>query len=359
MKLINNLTITNLLIDTAHKKLSIVIPLYNLEEYISRCLDSLLNQNIPEEDYEIVIINDGSTDSGPCLVNNYLQKHSHIQIHNQSNAGVAEARNRGLEFASGEYIYFIDGDDYLLPGVLGYILNSLDRYELDILGFKSKVTSSGTDYSSDTGKVCLNSLEVVNGQRFIETIDFRNEIWWYVVRKDFLMETGIKFFKNTSLDDTIFTTQILLKAERTAFIPMDAHRYFVRPGSIMNNTNPRRYIKLIEDFEFTALKLHEALRDHPEISDKCREKLIERKQAFVFFMLVRILKSEMTITEVKNAFERMKKINAYPLDAFPAEGYNRFVYGSITWVFNRQQLYLLLFRLINPFFRLKNYLLGS
>lgn len=96
--------------------LSIVIPLYNCGEFVSACLDSILRQGLSREEYEVIVINDGSTDGGEKVVESYCKQHPNFRLINQSNQGVSAARNAGMANAQGEYILFCDPDDGLVNG---------------------------------------------------------------------------------------------------------------------------------------------------------------------------------------------------------------------------------------------------
>lgn len=115
-------------------KVSIIIPVYNTENYLKKCLDSVVNQTL--EDIEIICINDGSTDRSLGILNDYAQKYSKIIVINQENKGVSEARNEGIEKASGEYIMFLDSDDYFQPQACETAYNSVNSsdYDLGIFG---------------------------------------------------------------------------------------------------------------------------------------------------------------------------------------------------------------------------------
>ena len=104
-------------------KLSVIIPLYNSGHFLSRCIGSLLNQDIDINDYEVLIINDGSTDNSLDIALEFANNHSNVFVHNKANGGVGSARNKGISLAKGEYIYFIDPDDYLAANVLHTIIS--------------------------------------------------------------------------------------------------------------------------------------------------------------------------------------------------------------------------------------------
>ncbi len=119
-------------------KLSVVIPLYNKEKYIDRCLKSLLAQDVSQNEYEIIIVDDGSTDTGSLIGQSYAEKYSNIHFFSQENAGPSAARNRGLEATKGDYIYFLDADDYLAYNVLNCPLELCEQNNLEILEFNTK-----------------------------------------------------------------------------------------------------------------------------------------------------------------------------------------------------------------------------
>lgn len=111
--------------------LSFIVPVYNVEQYLPECLDSLLDQDIPKEDYEIICVNDGSTDGSLKILHNYAQKHSNIRIIDQENGGLSSARNAGLDAARGEYIWFVDSDDFIQRNCLGYLKRLAEKTQCD------------------------------------------------------------------------------------------------------------------------------------------------------------------------------------------------------------------------------------
>ena len=124
-------------------RLSVIIPVYNVEDYVAKCLDSLIppaEEAIlrgEEPEYEIIAVNDGSTDSSPAIVQDYVNHYPQfIRLITTENMGQGHARNVGIDEAQGEYLYFIDSDDYLAPGAMGEMLRTLDG-SYDILIFDS------------------------------------------------------------------------------------------------------------------------------------------------------------------------------------------------------------------------------
>ncbi len=114
-------------------KLSFILPAYNVEDYIDACLDSVTTQDIPTADYEIIVVNDGSTDSTPAHIQRYAERFPNIIIINQENRGQSAARNAGLEKARGEYVWFVDSDDTVCFNCLRFLLDACDRLQTDML----------------------------------------------------------------------------------------------------------------------------------------------------------------------------------------------------------------------------------
>ena len=122
-------------------QLSIIVPIYNAEKYLQKCVDSLLRQGL--KNYELLLVNDGSTDSSLSICQSYAAQYEHIKILNQSNSGVCAARNYGMRRASGEWIVLIDADDYLLDNGLKTVLTSVDNLSsYDVIQYKSSYAAS-------------------------------------------------------------------------------------------------------------------------------------------------------------------------------------------------------------------------
>ena len=336
-------------------KLSVIIPVYNVEKYISLCIHSILNQGLDLKDYEILIINDGSTDTSLKIVNDFEQKYSNIFVYTQKNEGVGSARNKGLSLAKGKYVYFIDPDDYLAENVLKTIVYHADFHKVDVLTFISESTSSSNINKSKTeNRSSLKINTVSSGIEYIGENIFKNEVWWYIINREFLEISKVCFIQGRWMEDAIFTASLLIKANKVAYLPLDAHRHLKVAGSAMTSKEPGHYLKVIYD-NANAAKAYNALIQNLNLIENMHvnaiKRLKRRQQSFVFFMLIRMLKSSITKKEIMPLIHDMKKCGAYPLDSFLGDDYNGFVYLILTKLFNQSYLYYTLWIFINPFLR--------
>ncbi|MEG3658567.1 glycosyltransferase [Arenibacter palladensis] len=329
-------------------KLSIVIPCYNMEKYLPVCLNSLLCQDIDPINYEIIIVNDESQDDTLLIAKTFAKKHNHIHVIDKKNAGVGAARNTGLNRSQGTYIYFLDPDDYLAKNVLGKLLTVIDRNHLDILTFKSKEVKDDSNYTSGNINTLSNEITIMDGISYIASNKYQNEVWWYFIRREFLIHTGIKFIEGKWMEDAILTAQLFCVAKKMAHLNLDAHRYRILPTSAMRNKSPEHYNKVIYDNANAAQEFVTLIQNIPQdhkYSQECVKRLKTRQQSFIFFLLVRLMKSDISTKKIPEMLTKFEEIDAYPLKQFLGVDYHGFGYSFMVFIFNNKPL-------INPFVRI-------
>jgi glycosyltransferase involved in cell wall biosynthesis len=299
-------------------KLSIVIPLYNKEKYIDRCLKSLLTQDLPPNEYEIIIVDDGSKDSGGVIAQDYAGKHANILFFSQENAGPSAARNRGLDAAKGDYIYFLDADDFLATNVLNGLLELAGRHKLEILEFNTRETADGELADSGQQNAPEFPVRVMDGISYIAEYDFRNEAWRYIISKGFLTANGIKFIEGTLYEDAFFTASAFVKAKRIAKAELDVHRYVIVADSIVTSRDTSHNLRFINGMVYAIEKIHDlikSLNNSHEHYNKAVKKLKARQQAFVFALLIRNFKHRLlNRKDLKKILFKMHSLEAYPID---------------------------------------------
>lgn len=218
-------------------KLSIIVPIYNVAPYLRKCVDSLLAQDI--SDYEIILVDDGSPDECPKICDEYATIYSNIRVIHQENAGLSAARNSGIAVAQGDYIWFVDSDDYIEPNVLGALMEQIERDNLDILRFRyQNVRENGEAFAPYKDMTNYNDYSVIptDGLTFLTNrMGIQCYAWQFIVRatlcKIELFTPGIYF------EDTDWTPRMLLRAERVASTELVVYNYLWREGSITLSQN--------------------------------------------------------------------------------------------------------------------------
>lgn len=223
------------------KKISVIIPMYNVEEYIEECLNSVLQQTFQK--FEIICINDGSTDCSGDIAERYSKKDARIRVFHQKNAGLSAARNHGLRTAEGEYVLFLDSDDYLLEETLDHLYTEASKGNLDELFYNAKVFCDSEalekqqsfyehyyqrkeDYSEiQTGR----SLFIKMNQKR----DLKPSACLQLLKRQFLLEHQLDFYEGIIHEDNLFTMKCLAFAKRTKFLNEDLYMRRVRVESIM------------------------------------------------------------------------------------------------------------------------------
>jgi len=247
-------------------KLSIIVPIYNVESYLRKCIDSLLNQDIGN--YEIILVDDGSTDNSGAICDEYasasLSSFHHsiipIRVIHQDNAGLSAARNSGIEVAQGEYIMFVDSDDYIEPNVLGGLLAHVERDNLDVLRFRFQNVNENYEvfnpYKYDHSKDNDYSEEVTDGVSFLnQRMGTQCYVTQFIIRRDLLVTSeevrgkseDCLFTPGIYFEDTDWTPRMLCRAKRVASSNTIVYNYLRRTGSITNAVEYAKKKKVLDD----------------------------------------------------------------------------------------------------------------
>lgn len=215
--------------------LSIIVPVFNVERYLAKCLDSLLSQDIDQDSYEIVLIDDGSTDGGGEICDRYASKHENIRVFHQKNQGLSVARNEGVNKAEGKYVLFVDSDDFLQESVLGVLVRKIEEFELEILRFKyRRVRESDIPYHEiGNQKDPVSELNVLDGHDFLfNRLGKECYACQFLINKGFLIQNDLFFRPGIIFEDTEWTPRVLEKAKRVSEIDVLVYNYLEREGSI-------------------------------------------------------------------------------------------------------------------------------
>lgn len=241
-------------------QLSIIIPMYNVASYVRKCIASVLNQDLPYEQYEIIVVNDGSTDNGMEVLREMLRTDSCLQkmkdlghwtVVTQENQGLSGARNTGIPLAKGKYIQFIDSDDYLEPNVLGSLLEQMERDDLDVLRYNYQNVNEQYEVflpCKNPKQFVSYSEEVCDGRTFLEErLGYACYAWQFVIKTSLLQHEADYFTPGILFEDTDWTPRILLKATRVASTPKIVVNYLIRVGSITLSVTKEKKEKILRD----------------------------------------------------------------------------------------------------------------
>ena len=215
-----------------HPILSIIIPLYNCEKYIKQCLDTIFRQEMNESEFEVIVIDDGSKDSGYSLASEYAKRYQNIFVIKQENQGVACARNNALEKATGDYITFVDADDMLVSGSLRTLLKIAVENKADIVKAAHKEVPEDAvceDFSSSHDN---SSIQVMTGEEAIVNVTRMKEgyCWGYLISRKLITDNRLSFPPKVAfMEDWAFITQAILKSR--TFVNADVLLYLYRRNS--------------------------------------------------------------------------------------------------------------------------------
>ena len=243
--------------------LSFIIPVYNAETYIAECLDSLLCQDLPAQDYEIVCVNDGSKDGSLSILKDYAGRHSNIAVIDKENGGVTTARNAGLEAAQGDFIWFVDADDLIKPHILGRLKAMVPESGCDRIVFGAY---QFTDRLSEEELEMSGKLQLTTNTSWYDAV-----VWRSLLRRDFLRQQDL-YFRYPELthgEDGLFMYEVTLAAPVTVGTDEVLYFYRVHSGSADNTVSPEnRQRKIRSHIRITQiLHRHFLALEHPVDGD--------------------------------------------------------------------------------------------
>jgi glycosyltransferase involved in cell wall biosynthesis len=228
-------------------KFSVVIPIYNVEKSLRKCFDSILEQTYT--DFEIIAVNDGSPDSSQTIIDDYVGRYPEkIKGYTKENGGLSDARNYGVKRADGEYIVFVDSDDYLASDMLEKLGEEIDKNEPDIIGINCHmVDSQGNIFGKMTKPVRQN----ISGEEAIASLVFHKECfepaWSYIYKKSFWDENGFEYMKGIYHEDFALTPLVILKGKKISFLDYYGYYYVSNQEGITKNLNPEKIRRLAYD----------------------------------------------------------------------------------------------------------------
>lgn len=292
-------------------RLSIIVPIYNVEKFLAICLDSIIDNSWENNAYEIIIVNDASPDGSIAVANDYALKNENIRVITQENKGLGGARNTGIENAAGDYLFFLDSDDYLIKNQIQKVIEKALENNLDIIEFGAQRVDENYNYLDHLFK--KNDTSVEDGSSYIENYNFENSACNKLYRRRFLLDHKIKFFEKTYVEDAPFNAEAFAKAKRVQAVSDVPVIFYQNRNSITRQKRTGDNLrKFITDSIKVTVKIHEI--SNANISDKARRVLEQRVSVFTSGILLMILRSNFSLAEKQIYISALKNNHLYPIN---------------------------------------------
>ena len=244
-----------------NSKISIIVPVYNVEHELSRCVDSILNQSYTN--LEVILVDDGSTDRCPSICDAFVMKDRRVRVIHKPNGGLSSARNAGLREASGEWILYVDSDDYILNDSCERLIAVGAKYDCDIVSADAiREFNGGREYmvhgSLADGK-CYPSRDFII--KTVKPCEWYAPAWLNLYKRSFLIENNLFFVEGLLHEDMEMQPRVFLAAKTVAYCAYPFYRYVDRASSIMNASKVDERVTAMEWIYSNWKSKFEAIED--------------------------------------------------------------------------------------------------
>lgn len=274
-------------------KLSLIIPIYNTGAYLPRCLDSILSQSYT--DFELLLVDDGSTDNSSAICEEYAQKDTRIKVFHRENGGICAARNTGLDHAQGEWIYQMDSDDELIPDGLQTLMNCISEDVDVVMGGYEQYDLDGNLIETERDHATLtlsrrDSLLVLFPEHSLY-YSYLGYVWIRLFRNRIIQDHTLRFDTTVRFkEDALFVTEYLCKSNgKTRFTTTPVYKYIAQKNSEMNSLWIAYNPKYVYSFD-AVVKMHSSIRQLPELdkqlSKAAKHEVVRRVYMIKDHMLV-------------------------------------------------------------------------
>lgn len=224
-------------------KLSIIIPVFNVEKYIERCITSCINQNLPENEYEIIVVNDGSPDNSPQIAENIAKNYKNIIIIHRINGGLSAARNTGLKVAKGEYVWFVDSDDWIETNCLKQLTDTLLRENLDALVING-IRVINDEFRPNPPRVLTN--KTMSGKEYLNNTLVNCAAVITIYKRSILINNELWFMEGIYHEDAEFTPRAYHYIKKISIKNFHFYYNLLNAASITQTINPKKGFDLIK-----------------------------------------------------------------------------------------------------------------
>lgn len=293
--------------------------MYNTAKYLPKCMDSLLHQDLSQDEYEIILVDDCSSDNSVELANEYAQRCKNIKVctHNH-NKGLAGGRNTGVDAAEGEYLAFVDPDDYVTENSFGALLKQMEEEDLDMLRCNYQKVNEEYELMDDSPEEAAFNYTpgIMTGTEFVANrLGIACFVWAYIYRMSCVKQANIRFIEGIFFDDTPWLPRVLQKAKRVNCNPIRHHFYLQRSGSMVHSNNFESIKRKVDG----QMALINVLKEHKHQSVFQAQGWYDR---FFAHASVNLLTS-MSVCGYKYAVDyyiQLKQLDVFPLSEYKASG---------------------------------------
>lgn len=293
-------------------KLSIIVPVYNVEKYLERCVSSLVNQDIQKESYEIILVNDGSTDQSGEIARRIVSQYDNIRLIEQENKGLSGARNSGMDVARGEYLMFVDSDDMLFPNVISKIVQTADDNNLDACAYR--IIYYDAEGNKHYGSIQpFDPHQVYDGRYALTHGADIGAVWLVLYSRAMIEKNHLRFLEKIYHQDVDFNLRMYAYADRMMFMDLVAYCYCYNDTAISRVTSNAKAIKHISD-DLTIVRHIRDFSENDSHGILLRDFYERHGNSLLFSLLLILIKQKMiNYNEKLLLLRKMKDMRLYPI----------------------------------------------
>lgn len=298
-------------------KLSVIIPYYNADKWIGRMLDSLLKQDLSAEEYEIIVVDDGSKVE-PLILKRYVENCPLIKYVWQENAGPGTARNTGISMATGEYIFFCDSDDYIAEDVLGGLYNIAHEHRLDMLFHQIRRIKEGEIVINPRKN--FNKVDIYQTGKDYFALPVKDKIttgvWQFIINRNLVNKAKLVFPENRIMnEDSSFLIDAVMAAGKTGKVDVDVYNYVQNPQSLIHLTGKVKQAERWCDNMIAFIQKLTDILENKKLTEEmpkgCIDSIKWVRNQKAFIMLVGACQN-LPSSSFYNKMAELKQLGAYP-----------------------------------------------
>ena len=294
-------------------KLSIIIAAYNVEQFIAKCVASCYDE-AHNVFYEIVLVDDGSNDNTAEIVRKLQVEYKNLKLIEKVNEGLGAARNTGIEAAAGDYIWMIDGDDFLQPGIVQSVLDEIDRYKADMYALNYQVTDESGKVLTVAYPDDYMTKEATGAEYYLNNTE-RNYTWQYIFRRALFTDHDMCFKAKINMQDSEILPQILFHVKSVRYIDHIGYNYVQYAGSFTNTQNPEKRYHYFQ----SIIEVKKSLSDFAEkiqtLNPTLYQGIIKKVESLDVVVLNHLVFFRYKRADLQRVLQLLEQNDFYPLRA--------------------------------------------